>query len=112
MKQKTLVLLFGFIFLVLFLGIISPTSAQLPVYLVLFSIVYTIFAALFSIIIDVAYAKTPKNRRRFTAIVLAFSPTILLALASLSSISVVDFILAVSVPAAIVWYGLHGTVVK
>jgi hypothetical protein len=112
MKKRLLFLLLTAIILAIFFGSFSPNEAKLPVYLVLFSIIYLFSTQLFSIIIDLAYAKIPKRSRRFAAIVLGFSPTVLLALASLSSITVVDFILAIGIPTIIVWYGLRGAVIK
>lgn len=112
MKKKIILLFLTLLSLVSFLGFVSPNSARLPVYLVIFSLVYVVFALVFSLVIDLAYARLPKSRRRFAAIILGFSPTIILALTSLSSVSVVDFTLAIAIPVVIVWYGLRGTIIK
>ena len=112
MKKKFTLLLITSVLILISLGLFSPVDARLPVYLALFSLLYVFFTLLFSIIIDVSYAKIDSNRRRFAAVILGFSPTILLALASLSSITFIDFVLATGIPIVIVWYGIRRGAVK
>lgn len=111
-KIKLISLLAAIITLVLLLGLTSPVNAPLSIYLAVFFVAYWLCFICIILIIDLAYSQVPRKMRIFTATVLSFSPTILLALASLSSISITDLLLAIGVPAAIVWYGLKSTVVK
>jgi hypothetical protein len=112
MKNKLIATILVAATIVTVMGVVTPVNAQQQVYLVLFSLLYTFFSLVFLVIIDIAYPKVDIHRRRFSAIVLGFSPTLLLAFASLSSVTFIDFILATGIPAAIVWYGIRGGTIK
>lgn len=110
-KRILTLLLFG-TGLLLLTSATSPVNATLPIYLAVFSLVYMFFVVLLLIVISLMYASYDKTKQYFIAVVLGFSPTILLALASLSTISVIDVLLALGVPAMIVWYGVKRGVIK
>ena len=112
MIKKILTLLFISTGLLLLTSVTSPVNATLPIYLAVFSLVYFFFVVLFLIIISLTYAGYDKSKQYFFAVVLGFSPTILLALASLSTISIIDVVLALGVPMMIVWYGVKRGVIK
>lgn len=98
--------------IVLFLGLTSPNNASLLMYAIVFFLIYSFCLLLISVIMDIAYTNINQKMRFFIATVLAFSPTALVALSSLSSISVVDVFFAVTLPVAIVWYGLKNNSVN
>lgn len=112
MKNNLIVLMASAMALAIVFASTSPNNIGLPVYLGVFSLIYIFCLSVITLVIELAYAKTPKNTRRFIAIVLAFSPTILLAITTLSSLTIIDFLLAVGIPAVIVWYGLKGKFIK
>lgn len=112
MKKKLILLLIMSGLLAGLLAMTSPNTTNLPVYLVVFGLIYLFFVLVITIIADLAYAKSTPRARFFGASILAFSPTIILAIASLSSLTFIDVILALGVPLAIVWYGLKGGFIK
>ena len=112
MNKKIILLITTSLLLVSIFGFISPTSAGLPLYIFVFSLIYIISFLVIILFLDLAYSTLPKAERRFIALVLGFSPTLVLALASLSSLSVIDFALAVGVPIIIIWYGVRRGAIK
>jgi len=112
MKNNLIILCTSTIALAVIFASTSPDGVGLPVYLAVFSLVYIFCLSVITLVLELAYSKTPKTSRRFTAIVLAFSPTILLAIATLSSLTIIDFLLALGIPIVIVWYGLKGKFIK
>lgn len=78
----------------------------------MFLMVYVTSFLLIKIVIDLAYGQVKRNIRLFAGLVLAFTPTILLALSSLSDISIIDVVFAFGVPAIIVWYAIKINTVK
>lgn len=112
MKNNLIILFASMIALAVVFACTSPDGVGLPVYLAVFSLVYIFCLSVITLVLELAYSKTPKASRRFTAIVLAFSPTILLAIATLSSLTIIDFLLALGIPIVIVWYGLKGKFIK
>ena len=112
MKKKLISLTVLAFLLIGIFGFTSPAQIGLPMYLLVFGFVYIFFALLILVIADLAYAKSPEKNRMFGSVVLAFSPTIILAISSLSSLTFVDFLLALGIPIVIVWYGLRGRVIK
>ncbi len=112
MKKKIIILASSITALVIVLGTIPPTGAKLSTYLLVFSLLYVFFTVLCLLFIELAYSHISRYQQLFTAIVLGFSPTILLALASLTSLSIIDVVLAVGVPFIIVWYSLKRGIIK
>jgi hypothetical protein len=98
--------------LLITLGTISPNGAKLSTYLVVFSLFYILFTLLCLLFIELAYAHISRYQQVFSAIVIGFSPTILLALASLTSLSIIDVVLALGIPFVIVWYSLRRGIIK
>jgi hypothetical protein len=97
-----IVLLIGF---ALLLGFTSPNKVTLPVYLAVFAIIYLFCTLVLLIIFQLAYSNMLISKKIFISTVLAFCPVILLALNTLSTISLLDVLLAFGVPLLIVWYG-------
>lgn len=112
MKIKITALVICSVALGLLLAATNPNGAKLPLYLLIFSLVYVISSLLLLLFLDLAYSGLHSVEKRFIAIVLGFSPTILLALASLSTLSVIDVLLATGIPFIIVWYGIRRGVIK
>ena len=106
MRKKLAYLFFLTLGLFWLLGMTSPSSVKLPIYLLVFSVIYIIFILAILIIASLAYPNTSNSERLFVAVVLSFCPVIVLALESMSTVSLIDTLLAISVPAIIVWYGL------
>lgn len=112
MIKKLLLLATCVVALAFLLALQSPKGAGLPLYLAVFFLVYIICVVVTLLFIELAYSHIGKNKQLFNAVVLGFSPVILLALASLSSLSLVDVLLAVGIPSAVVWYSSRRGVMK
>jgi hypothetical protein len=112
MNKKIIALLISILCLLAVLASTTPNNARLPLYLIIFSLVYVVSFFVIILFLDLAYTSISASERRFIAIVLGFSPTIIIALASLSSVSVIDIALAVGVPVLVIWYTLRRGVIK
>ena len=102
-----LTLILTAILIILLLGYTDPNSVNLVIYLALFALIYVFCSVLIYMIIKVAYSDLSNYKQVFVSIVLAFSPVSLLAIGSLSSLELLDVVLCIGVPSAIVWYGLR-----
>lgn len=103
------ILLVGFFML---LGLTSPNNASPLMYVLMFLIIYLFSLLVISVVLDVAYSKLTSKMRFFIASVSAFTPTIIVALSSLSTISIIDVVFAVAIPSLIVWYGIKNNTIK
>ena len=112
MNKKMVTLLGTLLALVGVLSLSSPVGGRAPLFLLVFALVYTVSSLLIRLVLDLAYGGMPVSERRFIALVLAFSPTILLALSSLSTLSVIDIVLAIGVPVIVIWYGVRRGAIK
>lgn len=112
MKRIIIGIVVSTVLLLATMGLTSPNAATLPIYLVAFSLVYIFCVLVISLILKIGYSHLADNKRYFIAVVIGFTPTILLALASLSDLSLIDILLAFGLPAAIAWYGLKSDIVK
>lgn len=92
--------------LLLLLGFIPPDEVKLPIYLLVFSIVYILFTLFGLTIARLAYPKTSYQRKFFVSLVAAFCPLTLMALSTMSTISAIDLFLTFLVPMIVIWYGL------
>lgn len=89
----------------LLLGYTSPNNVTLPVYLAVFAVIYLFFALIVFATISLAYNHMARTRIIFLSVVIAFAPVILLALNTISTLSLLDIILALGIPLIVVWYG-------
>jgi hypothetical protein len=89
----------------LLLGLTSPNHVSLLVYLAVFIIIYFICLLILLLILNFTHPDMSMTKRLFIATVLAFAPIILLALNTISTLSLLDILLACGVPSIIVWYG-------
>lgn len=102
-----LFLIVNVLLLFLLLGYTDPNNVDLIIYLAVFALIYIFCLVLIYLIIKVAYPNLSYYRQAFVSIVLAFSPVSLLAIGTLSSLKLLDVVLCIGVPSAIVWYGLR-----
>jgi hypothetical protein len=102
-----LIQIINIILILLLLGYTDPSSVNLIIYLAVFGLIYIFCLVSIYMIIKVAYPNLSNYRQVFVAIVLAFSPVSLLAIGTLSSLKLLDVVLCIGVPSAIVWYGLR-----
>ena len=107
MKKIILLLIVLGVTLLLLTGFTSPNNVTLPVYLAVFLVIYLICVFILMLIINLAYIGLQRSKTIFISAVLAFTPVLFLAFGTLSSISVLDFVLVIGLPAVIVWYGLR-----
>jgi hypothetical protein len=107
MKKIILSIIILGLALLLLMGFTSPNSVTLPVYLAVFLVIYLICIFILILILNLAYANLRYSKKLFISAILAFSPVLFLALGTLSSISVLDFVLVIGLPAIIAWYGLR-----
>jgi hypothetical protein len=112
MKKSILGIISTIFLLVVFTGIVNATEANLLVYLVVFLLLFIIFSLAIGLVLRVAYGAMHKASRIFISFVLAFIPTGILALSSLSSVTVMDFALVLAIPILLVWYGLKNNLIK
>ena len=106
MKRKLLLVIILGVLLILLFSFTSPVQTSLPIFLMVFSLLFFFFASLFLIIISLAYDNLRQSQIIFIALVLAFCPVTFLALESLSTISILDILLTIGIPVIIIWYGL------
>ena len=92
--------------LIAMLGLTEPDGNNIAIYLAIFGLTYALSAQVTYLIVTVAYPKIAKSNKLFIAIVLAFTPVMLLALSTLNSVKLIDIVLSIGVPLAIVWYGI------
>ncbi|MEI6237463.1 MAG: hypothetical protein WCP03_02580 [Candidatus Saccharibacteria bacterium] len=92
--------------LIVTLGLTKPDSNNIAIYLAIFGLTYALSAQIVHLIVKVAYPKIAKSNKLFISIVLAFTPVMLLALSTLNSAKLIDIVLSIGVPVAIVWYGI------
>ena len=92
--------------LIALLGLTKPDGNNIAIYLAIFGLVYALSVQIVYIIFEIAYPKVTKSNKLFIAIVLAFTPVMLLALSTLNSVELIDIVLSIGVPLAIVWYGI------
>ncbi|MFO0881843.1 MAG: hypothetical protein U0491_00090 [Candidatus Saccharimonadales bacterium] len=112
MNKRIIILFATIIALIALMGATSPNTARLPLYLVVFSLIYIISMLVIQLFLDIAYSSLTRSEKLFISIVFAFCPAVIMALGSLSSVSFIDIVLAIGVPAIIVWYGLRRGVIK
>jgi hypothetical protein len=108
MGMKKLALFAAFIALVLLLilSLFNPTTVALPLFMLVFVLIYALATLLILIIIRWMNPKLSRTRLAFCACVLAFCPVALLALQSIGNLSFLDAVLSIALPAIIVWYAL------
>jgi len=107
MKKIILSIIILGISLLLLTGYTSPNNVTLPVYLAVFLIIYLMCLLVLMLILYLAYTNLQRSKKIFVSAVLAFSPVLFLALGTLSSISILDFLLVIGLPLIVVWYGLR-----
>ncbi|MCK9641774.1 MAG: hypothetical protein M0R39_17865 [Prolixibacteraceae bacterium] len=106
MKKRIFIAIASALILLTVLLASSPGEVSLPIYLAVFIDIYVFCVCMIAIIIDLAYGNLPSRQKTFMSLVLAFTPLSLLALETLSTVSLIDVVLAVGLPALLVWYGL------
>jgi uncharacterized membrane protein len=52
-------------------------------------------------------SELPRRQRILVSVVLGFTPTVLCALMTLGTVSAIDIVLAIAVPALVAWYGIR-----
>jgi hypothetical protein len=100
-KNKLLILAMSVIGLMAVMSYYSPINSDLKLYLAVYSLIYIICFIAIWFFIDVAYQQE-SNNHVIIAAVLAFTPVSVLAVSSLSSLSLMDVALSVLVPLIIV----------
>ena len=112
--MKTLFLLVAILILLFaaLLGIISPDSVSLPLYLVVLAFFYAISTIIILIVIKLFFTDISVQRQRFVATVCGFIPVGILALGSLSRLTFLDVLLVTTVPLLIVWYAIKRGAIK
>ena len=106
MQHKIKLLLISFMILILLgiFSIISPIDANLLIYLAVFVLVYLLCFTIILFIVDIAYHHNDQSTKLLGSAILAFAPVTLLAIASLSALSLMDIVLTLSIPPLVVWY--------
>lgn len=95
----TLIVIFG-----LMLSIFNPKTSLLPVFLLMFVLGYAALCVSIALLLSWVYPKMLKSRLVFASCILAFCPVVILALQSVGGLSILNFMLALILPAIIVWY--------
>jgi hypothetical protein len=105
MKKLFICLFTSFIVICGCLLFINPYTLSPLQFVPIISVIY-LFSGL-SIYIGLSYlSELPKRATILMSIVLGFSPTVLSALMTLGTVSAIDIVLAITVPALIAWYGI------
>ena len=112
MKKNILGIIFTIILLVVATGIINASKTSLAIYLVIFILVLVVVGLIINLVLMIAYGSMHKTSRVFISFVLAFIPTGILALSSLSSVTIIDFALVLAIPILLVWYGARNNLLK
>ena len=86
------------------ISIFNPKTSPLPVFLLIFILGYAAVCVSVLLLLRWIYPKMSKSRLTFSSCILAFCPIIILALQSVSSLSILNFMLALVLPIVIVWY--------
>lgn len=104
MKYKVIIFWFvSFGWLALF-SLTTPKNESLLLYLLIFLILFIWSYLLINIVLSLAYPYANGQKLIYISTILAFIPTVILALVTVTTISVIDIVLAVSIPLIIVWY--------
>lgn len=100
------------IVLLLLFSFIDASSTSLSIYFFVFALVYLIFSQLINIVIRIGYSSMKQSSRLFISFVLAFIPTGILALSTLSDVTILDFVFVLAIPILVVWYGIRNNLLK
>jgi hypothetical protein len=106
MRKKLILFLLILAGLLFLLGTTSPDDVEISVYLLVFSLIYILLILVGLMITGLAYPSFSNQKRFFISVVAAFCPLTLLALGTMSTISAIDFFLAIIVPLIVIWYGV------
>ena len=83
---------------------ISPVNADIKIYLLIYFLVYILFVLIVWSLLDFVYHKISNSLKIFSALIISTSPVSILAIASLSNLSLIDIVLSIAIPLVLVWY--------
>jgi len=112
MRYLIFFLAFLLLSLVALVSTTSPLNANLTIFLLAFLLLYMIFLDLFIIISWISTEHKDYKKLLFVSVVLAFAPTLFIALSTLSNLNLMDVVLSFGIPIVITWYGLRSSYFK
>lgn len=106
MKKIFIIFAVSFVTIICFLLLLDPYKLTPLQFIPLIATVYVF--SLLALFVGITYLSELRDRpRMLVSVILAFTPTILCALMTLGTLSAIDIVLAVTVPALIAWYTIR-----